>query len=82
MVLFTLAIGVIWYRGLRALWRIRKYPNPYFLLLSYHLCFLSMTLFSIFDVTLTEARVNLVAWLSLSVIYAGTTLSQQLKAPS
>lgn len=80
MIIFTIAIGIIWYRGLKALWTIRKYPNHYFLLMSYHLCFLSMTIFSIFDITLTEARVNLVAWLSLSVIYAGTTLSQQLQA--
>ncbi len=46
--------------------------------MGYHLCFLSIVLFSLLDVTLTESRVNLVAWLSLGVIYAGSSLSQRL----
>lgn len=78
MIFFTIAIGLIWYRGLKALIAVRRYPNPYSLLLGYHLCFLGITLFSLLDVTLTESRVNLVAWLSLGVIYSGTVLSQRL----
>lgn len=78
MILFTLIVGMIWYRGLRALLTIRKFPHHYALLMGYHLCFLGITLFSLFDITLTEARVNFLAWLSLGVVYAGTELSQRL----
>ena len=78
MVIFTLVIGVIWYRGVRALLSMSQFSNHYSLMTGYHLCFLGITLFSMFDITLTEARVNILAWLSLGVIYAGTELSQRL----
>jgi hypothetical protein len=78
MIMVTFAVGVIWYRGVNALVSLRSQTNPFSLLMGYHLCFLSIVLFSLLDVTLTESRVNLVAWLSLGVIYAGSSLSQRL----
>jgi O-antigen ligase len=82
MILFTLAVGMIWYRGLQALLSLQTKPHHFSLLMGYHLSFLGITLFSLLDITLTEARVNFVAWLSLGVIYAGTELSQRLNRPN
>lgn len=79
IIAFTAIIGFICYKGLYALLETQHSPNHYALLMGYHLCFLGITLFSLFDITLFEARVNLLAWLSLSVIYTGSELSHAVR---
>ncbi|MEM6837368.1 MAG: O-antigen ligase family protein [Cyanobacteria bacterium P01_C01_bin.120] len=82
-VLFTLIVGVICYRGYRALQTLRHRPTEQALLLGYGLCFIGITLFSLFDITYFEARVNALAWLSLSVIAAAPEISRQIqRSPS
>ncbi|HEY9889095.1 MAG TPA: O-antigen ligase family protein, partial [Candidatus Obscuribacterales bacterium] len=76
IVLFTLIVGGICYRSCRSLGRLGKSPNHYAILLSYQLSFLGIALFSLFDITLAEARVNLLAWLSLAVMDAAPVLSR------
>jgi len=76
MIGMTLAIGAIAYRGVKGLWQLRPHPDRYAILLGYHLCFLGTLLFALFDVTLSEARVNWLGWLSLAVLYCGPELSQ------
>lgn len=78
MILFTLVVGLICHRGCLALVRLRQFPNHYSILLGYHLCFLGIVLFSLLDITLSEARVNLLAWLSLGVVYSAPELSRCL----
>jgi O-antigen ligase len=78
MIGFTLAIGLICYRGVKALMSLRTYPHHYAILLAYSLSFLGITLFSCLDVTLFEGRVNLLGWLSLAVLYCGPDLSRDL----
>ncbi|MDB9525798.1 O-antigen ligase family protein [Oscillatoria sp. CS-180] len=80
IILFTITVSFICYRGCRALFKLQKQPNAYALLMGYYLCFLGITLFSLFDITLFEARVNLLAWLSLGVIYSGPELSRLLRS--
>lgn len=82
MILFTLAVGLICFRGYRALQSLRKDASHQALLSGYCLAFFGMILFSLFDITYFEVRVNIVTWLSLSVIAASPTLSQCLQQPS
>ncbi len=77
-VLFTLAIGLICYRGYRALMSLKSTKSHHALLMGYGLAFLGIVLFSMFDITYFEARVNVVTWLSLSVIAASPGLSQKI----
>lgn len=77
MVLFTVAVGVICYRGYRAWQSIHHQPQHQAVLSGYLLCFLGITLFSLLDITYFEVRVNIVTWLSLSVIAASPRLSQR-----
>jgi len=79
MVLFTVAVGVICYRGYRALQSLHHQPQHQAVLSGYGLCFLGITLFSLLDITYFEARVNVVTWLSLSVIAASPALSQSVQ---
>ncbi|RZM82207.1 O-antigen ligase family protein [Leptolyngbya iicbica LK] len=77
-VLFTLAIGLICYRGCRALMSLKPAVSHHALLMGYCLAFLGIALFSLLDITYFEARVNAVTWLSLSVIAASPVLSQKI----
>ncbi|MEM1292613.1 MAG: hypothetical protein AAGH67_14180, partial [Cyanobacteria bacterium P01_H01_bin.162] len=79
MLLFTAAVGLIVYRGYRALLSVKGHPSYYSVFMGYHLSFLAILLFSLVDITLFEARVNLLAWLSLAVIGVGPELSHALK---
>ncbi|MEM9116569.1 MAG: O-antigen ligase family protein [Cyanobacteria bacterium P01_F01_bin.56] len=81
-VLFTIAIGLICYRGYRAWQSLKQQPCHQALLTGYCLAFLGITLFSLFDITYFEARVNIVTWLSLGVIAASPKLSQQISSVS
>lgn len=77
--LFTVVVGMLWFRGYRALLQIRSLAQHHAVLAGYHLSFLGITVFSLLDITLFEARVNVLAWLSLSVIAASPKLSQLAK---
>ncbi|MFE4105242.1 O-antigen ligase family protein [Almyronema epifaneia] len=78
---FTFLVGWGCYRGTRALLQTKIPPAQRWLLGGYGLAFLSCGLFSLFDVTLYEARVNLLGWLSLAVIYSAPDLLDQLSGP-
>ncbi len=82
MVLFTIAIGLICYRGYRAWRSLQQTASHQALLAGYCLAFLGITLFSLLDITYFEARVNIVTWLSLSVIAASPVLSQRIQPGS
>lgn len=69
MVVFTVAIGLICYRGIRRMLALTDAPKRS-LVLGYSFCFLASVLFSLFDVTLFDARINIVGWLSLAILYA------------
>lgn len=75
--LFTLVIGFICFRGYRALQQLRHQSDCHAVLMAYCLAFLGIVLFSLLDITLFEARVNIVTWLSLGVIAASPELSRQ-----
>jgi O-antigen ligase len=77
-VLFTLAIGLICYRGYRAFTSLKSAVSHQALLMGYGLAFFGIILFSLLDITYFEARVNVVTWLSLSVIAASPVLSQKM----
>ncbi|NEQ43153.1 MAG: O-antigen ligase family protein [Leptolyngbya sp. SIOISBB] len=82
MLLFTLAVGLICYRGYRAWQSLPQTGSHQALLAGYFLAFLGITLFSLLDITYFEARVNIVTWLSLSVIAASPVLSQRIQSRS
>ena len=67
-VFLTLAIGGILYRSVSQLFRTSGLEDTQKLSIGYGLCFLAAMLFSMFDVTLFDARINLLAWLSLAVM--------------
>lgn len=81
-VLFTIAIGLICYRGYRAWRSLQQTASHQAVLAGYLLAFLGITLFSLLDITYFEARVNIVTWLSLSVIAASPGLSQRIQSRS
>jgi O-antigen ligase len=67
-ILLTLVIGGILYKNVSPLFRISIWGDAQKLTIGYGLCFLAAMLFSLFDVTLFDARINLLAWLSLAVM--------------
>lgn len=73
---FTLLAGVICYRAMTVLLKLRRGSPQYGVLLAYFLCFMASTLFSLLDVTIFEVRVNLLGWLSLAVLYSSFYLSR------
>jgi O-antigen ligase len=79
---FTIVIGLICYRGWKGLRDLQRAPDHHTVLMGYYLCFLSITLFSLLDVTLFEPRVNVLSWLSLAVIYCSPELSRMVHVPS
>lgn len=78
-ILFTLAVGAICYRGYQALRSLRKAASHQAVLSGYFLAFLGMTLFSLFDITYFEVRINILTWLSLSVIASSPVLSRHIQ---
>ena len=78
-VLFTIVIGLICFRGYQAWQSITHHPQHQAVLFGYFLCFLGITVFSLLDITYFEVRVNIIAWLSLSVIAASPMLSQRIQ---
>ncbi|NEQ30006.1 MAG: O-antigen ligase family protein [Leptolyngbya sp. SIO4C5] len=78
---FSGLVGWGCYRGVIALINAKNSPAQRWLIGGYGLAFLSCLLFSLFDVTLYEVRINLLAWLSLAVIYSAPELLDQLRRP-
>lgn len=78
MVLFTITVGLICYRGYRAWQATLPFPQHQAVLAGYLLAFFGMVLFALLDITYFEVRVNILTWLSLSVIAASPVLSQRL----
>ncbi|WP_008317386.1 O-antigen ligase family protein [Leptolyngbya sp. PCC 6406] len=67
-IVLTLVIGMICYRGAREIAALPSTSQLKGVALGYGYCFLAMALFSFFDVTLYDARLNLLSWLSLAVL--------------
>ena len=69
MLAFTLIIGLICYRGVRALWLKPMSGFQRSILLSYLLAFWGCAAFALFDTPFYDARVNILDWLALAGIY-------------
>jgi O-antigen ligase len=65
----TMAVGLICYQALRR-WPHYQGVAPLSLVKGYGLTFGAVMVFSLFDVTLYDGRINLLAWLCLAVLYA------------
>ena len=76
MVILTVAVGIVCYRATRLLLTLEEGSDNYAVMLAFYLCFTSCILFSLFDVTIFEVRVNLLGWLSLAVLYCSPELNQ------
>ena len=69
----TLMIGYVYYQGLVTLWCDWQHERRQTgILLGYLLAFGSVSLFALFDVTLYDARVNILNWFLLAAIYANS----------
>ena len=69
----TLMIGYVYYQGLATLWRDwQNGRRQSGILLGYLLAFGSVTMFALFDVTLYDARINILNWFLLAAIYASS----------
>ncbi len=64
----TIVVGLICYKSLR-IWQQPKAncPNPQ-LIKGYYIAFVGVMLFSLFDVTLYDGRINLLSWLVLAIL--------------
>jgi O-antigen ligase len=71
----TVIVGWICYRAVRRCQQLAVGDRNRSLMMVYGGCFLAVTLFGLFDVTLYDARINILAWLSLSVIHSLGVLS-------
>ncbi|MGD1904609.1 MAG: O-antigen ligase family protein [Leptolyngbyaceae cyanobacterium] len=69
MVGFTLVIGLICYQGVRLWQQMTQAPEQQALLTGYLISFFAATVFALFDVTLYDSRLNLLAWLTLATMY-------------
>jgi len=69
---FTLWIGYLCYRSVKALLSQQLLPGDRALLLSYLLAFLGCVAFACFDVTLYDSRTNALSWAILAGVYAST----------
>ncbi|NJN20603.1 MAG: O-antigen ligase family protein [Leptolyngbya sp. RL_3_1] len=74
----TLAVGLICYRAMGQWHRYQGGAYPLSLIKGYALTFAAVMVFSLFDVTLYDGRINLLAWLCLAVFYG---LGQGLRNP-
>ncbi|HEY9696380.1 MAG TPA: O-antigen ligase family protein [Trichocoleus sp.] len=70
---FTLFIGYLCFRGVKALYANQLKPGDRAILVGYLFAFGSCTLFALFDVAYYDVRVNVMTWILLGGIY---TLSQ------
>jgi O-antigen ligase len=76
----TVVVGLICYRALRQQRSQGQFSNLA-VVRGYYLSFMAVTLFSLFDVTLYDGRINLLSWFSLAIIYAsGHRLNEALKS--
>lgn len=72
---FTLWVGYLCYRSVKALLSQQLKPGDRAMLLGYLLAFLGCVAFACFDVTLYDSRTNALSWAILSGIYASTLSS-------
>jgi hypothetical protein len=70
MILFTFLVGYICYKGLKLLVLQQIKPPENMLLAGYLLAFWGCIAFALFDVTLFDARINVVNWMVLGGIYS------------
>ncbi|MDA0672895.1 MAG: O-antigen ligase family protein [Cyanobacteria bacterium] len=79
----TVAIGAILYRAVHGWSRTYLSPPERGMMVGYGLCFLAAMLFALFDLTLFDARVNVMAWLALAVLgFQGTRRRPPQETPS
>jgi O-Antigen ligase len=74
-VLFTLLVGEICYRSVRTLISASLQPLERGILLGYLLAFWGCVAYSIFDVTLFDARLNITSWVILASLYTLNSIS-------
>ena len=76
MVAFSVVIGTLYFRGVYAYLKGALKNTERAILLSYLLAFAACLLFSLFDIALFDARINVLAWGTLAAIHilSGTVL--------
>jgi O-antigen ligase len=72
MLLMTLLVGYICYQAVKLLLMRKLSPAESSILLGYLFAFLGCIAFALFDVTLYDARINVMNWLILAGIYSFT----------
>lgn len=77
MVGFTIAIALICYQGMQGHRYLADSPQAQAILLGYGLCFLGSILFSVLDVTLFDARINVLGWFCLAVLAAAPAIARR-----
>lgn len=77
MVLLTVMVSYILYRGIRLLRSPRLSPSVHWVVIAYFLAFGGCMVFALFDVTFYDARVNVLNWLALAGIYIPTIVGNQ-----
>ena len=69
MVAFSIVIGTLYFRGVYAYFKGGLPETKRAVLLSYLLAFAACLLFSVFDIALFDARINVLAWGTLAAVY-------------
>lgn len=64
----TAVVGIMCFRGARAIAQLPPQSPQRGIAVGYGLCFLTMVVFALFDVTLFDARLNVLAWVCLAVL--------------
>ncbi|MGJ3248889.1 MAG: O-antigen ligase family protein [Elainellaceae cyanobacterium] len=77
MIAFTVMVSYVLYRGIRLVRLPRLSPSAHWIVIAYFLAFLGCVAFALFDVTLYDARVNMLNWLALAGIYTPTIMENQ-----
>ncbi|HHP7244739.1 MAG TPA: O-antigen ligase family protein [Elainellaceae cyanobacterium] len=77
MIAVTVMVSYSLYRGIRLLRSPRLTPSAHWIAIAYFLAFGGCVVFALFDVTLYDARVNVLNWLALAGIYTPTILGKQ-----
>ncbi|MGJ3251422.1 MAG: O-antigen ligase family protein [Elainellaceae cyanobacterium] len=77
MILLTVMVGYILYRGIRLLRSPRLPLSAHWIMIAYFLAFGGCVVFALFDVTFYDARVNVLNWLALAGIYTPTIVGNQ-----
>jgi len=73
--ILTILVGCVCYRGVKDLILVRPYSSTNMLLFGYLAAFSGCVVYSLFDCTFYDARVNTVNWLVLGCIYQFTRLN-------